>query len=525
MEPFTITDGGSTNLTNQPAGTYTIGPFPSGSYSIVVTSETDSNCTETITGNLDCFNCDLSGSVVAECIDNDTYNVELTFTGTGTYTIDGGLGNVLTGQSAGIFVFGPYSNGAYSIEVTSELDATCTQTFAGSNDCFECGLLTSNITTDCIDLESYEVTFDLAGNGTYAILYNGETLTGQTAGTFTVGPFAEGTYSIQISSEQDLTCTETLTGEHTCFECDLVVSSVGTDCVEDTDDFEVSFTIGGTGTFTISDGVNVDLTGQIAGDYTLGSYPEGAYSITITSETDETCTETITGTRDCFVCDLSVLTAEALCNDLATFNVLLNFTGEGLYTITNNSNITLINQPAGIYNLGPFPNGAYSISIFNEEDPTCQEVVSGVNECFECELPNFVTANCIDEDGFEVIVTLEGDDSYTIVYNGNGIMSGQTAGNVSVGLFDNGVYNLSITSETDENCTQTYTGTLDCTPDIVCDPSAVAIPECIDENSYNLNLTLGGTGTFTVEYNDILLEGKQQEILRLGLSAMVLTIY
>ncbi len=511
---YSITDGVSINLTNQPAGTYVLGPLPSGAYSITVTSDTDSDCSQTVTGDVQCFDCELNGSAVTECVDVNTFEVTVTFEGEGTYTIDNGLNPPLVGQSSGTYTFGDYPNGIYSIEVTSEVDETCTQTFTGSNNCFECGLAISNIVAECVDANSYEVTFDLAGNGTYAIQYNGQTLTGQTAGTFTVGPFAEGAYNILISSEEDLTCVQTLQGENTCFECDLVVSNVGTDCT-DNSNFEVSFTIEGSGTFTISDGVNDDFTGQTAGTFTFGPYPEGGYNITITSETDETCTEIIAGTRDCFKCDIAVLQAVPSCIDANTFNILMIFTGEGLYTITNNSNVTLTNQSSGTVVLGPFSNGDYNINIISEEDPTCQESISGSHECFACVLPNFATTNCIDDDTYEVIFTLTGDDSYTIA-SANEILTNQTAGNVSVGPFPNGNYAITITSETDPTCNQNYLGALDCTPDVICDPSIVAVPECIDEESYNLVLTLGGTGTFTIEYNNTVLTGQTAGEITIG---------
>lgn len=511
---YSITDGVSINLTNQPAGTYVIGPLPSGAYSITVTSDTDSDCSQTVSGDVQCFDCELNGSALTECLDVNTFEVVVTFEGEGTYSIEDGLNPVLVGQASGTYTFGPYPNGIYSIEVTSEVDATCTQTFTGTNNCFECGLAVSNIVTECVDLNNYEVTFDLAGNGTFAIQYNGETLTGQTAGTITVGPFEEGAYNILISSEEDLTCTQTLQGENTCFECDLVVSSVGTDCT-DNSNFEVSFTIEGSGTFTISDGVNEDFIGQSAGTFTFGPYPEGEYNITITSETDETCTETISGTRDCFLCDIVVFQAVPSCIDANTFNVVLVFTGQGLYTITNNSNVTLTNQSAGTIVLGPFNNGDYNINIISEEDPTCQESISGTNECFACVLPSFATTNCIDDDTYEVIFTLTGDDSYTIAY-GDETLTNQTAGNVSVGPFLNGNYAITVISETDSNCSQDYLGALNCTPDVICDPSIVAVPECIDEDSYNLVLTLGGTGTFTIEYDDTILTGQTAGEITVG---------
>lgn len=511
---YSITDGVSTNLTNQPAGTYTIGPLPSGEYAITVTSDTDSNCSQTVTGSVECFDCELSGSVVTECIDVNSFEVELTFTGEGTYTIEDGLNPPLVGQSADTYTFGDYPNGIYSIEVTSEVDETCTQTFTGSKNCFECGLATSNIETECIDANNYNVTFDLEGNGTYAIQYNNETLTGQTAGTFTVGPFAEGAYTILISSEEDLTCVQTLEGEHTCFDCDLAITNVGTDCI-DSEEFEVTFTIEGTGTFTIADNVNDGFTGQSAGTYTFGPYPEGAYNITVTSETDSTCTETIAELRDCFVCDIAVLQAVPECVDADSYNILLVFTGEGLYTITNNDNVTLTGQSAGTVVLGPFTNGDYSINLISEEDPTCQETVTGTNECFECVLPSFATPNCIDDDSYQVIFTLTGEDSYTIAH-GDVVLTGQTAGNISVGPFENGTYAINITSETDATCSQDYLGNFDCTTDVVCDPSIVAVPECIDEDSYNLVLTLGGTGTFTIDYDNGTLTGQTAGEITIG---------
>ena len=65
--------------------------FLNGDVNLTVTSEQDASCFENISFSEDCFLCDLSATAVTQCIDNDSYNVVVTFSGAGEYNISDGI--------------------------------------------------------------------------------------------------------------------------------------------------------------------------------------------------------------------------------------------------------------------------------------------------------------------------------------------------------------------------------------------------------------------------------------------------
>ena len=499
---FTINDGINPSLTGQTSGDIDLGNFPNGSYSVTVTSEEDSECTETLSGDKNCFDCDLSLTANPVCANVNEYNVSLVLSGTGNYTIDDGINPPLTGQVAGTIEIGPFPNGDYSIVVTSETDAACTETVSGNFDCFECGLIVSG-TPECIadDVFNYNVNVTIEGNGSYTIDdgINPE-LTGQTAGTISVGPFPNGNYSITITSEEDPTCFQTLTGEHDCFECELSVSAT-TQC-QGTDEYIVEVELAGNGTYTINDGINPPLTGQVAGNIDVGPFPNGDYSITVTSETDANCSEILTGAEDCFNCNLNILSSSELCDGVDGFIVSITLVGNGTYTIDDGINPPLTGQSAGIIGVGPIPNGSYSITITSETDPNCVETISGEKDCFTCQLSASAIPNCIDFFNYELAVVISGNGTYTIDDGINPPLTGQIAGTIDVGPIPNGPYNITITSEEDPECSENLIGEKDC---FECTLEGAATPNCTSLNEYEVSITFTGEGLFTIDdgTNDI----------------------
>lgn len=496
---YSVSDG-ITTLDNQAPGSYTFGPYNNDDlYQIIIASETDTACIDTLSGTANCFECDLNATATPVCLDVENYEVTISITGSGTFTIDNGIDTPLTGQVAGNVTLGNYPNNfPYTIIITSETDTTCNQTLTGVNDCFDC-TLTSSIVTECIDLETFNAILNFSGLGTYDILADGVLLPNQTASDSLVfGPYNNGdTYSIEIISTVDTTCTATLSGTENCFECDLNVT-LENECMG-FEEFQVLVNLVGSGTFTINDGINAPLTGQTAGQIAIGPYPNNtSYIIVVTSEIDSTCTQILMGTHDCFDCNLNA-NAITDCVDFSGFNLLFEFTGNGPFTISDGVHPDITGATSGSFNLGNFENGNYTIVLTSEIDPTCQEIVTGALNCFECDLSALATPNCLDDDNYEVIVALGGSGTFTISDGINPILTNQTAGNISIGPFPNGSYSIIIASETDPDCLTTLSGSNDCTPDIPCDQSIVAAAECLTDSTYNVIINFTATESYTID--------------------------
>jgi len=492
---FTVNDGISTQTLS--AGNYVAGPYPNGPYSITITSDTDASCSQTLSGDEDCYECELDLQPTITCVDLFSYGVSFAIDGDGTYTIDDGSGSPVTGASAGTYNYGPYPNGPYSITVTSEIDPDCTQTISGNEDCYECELDVSPTIT-CVDVFTFEVGFTISGGDTYIIDDgSGSPVMGAAAGNYTFGPYPNGAYSIVITSEFDATCTQTLSGNEDCFECDLAPSA-STTCI-DAFTFNVDYTIAGSGTYTVDDGVNPLQTGVAAGNYSVGPFNnEDVYTIVITSEYDASCTETLSGTEDCFECDLSA-SASTVCADFFTYNVNYSFTGTGTYTIDDGVNPLQTGVSAGAFSVGPFANEApYTIVITSEEDPTCTETLSGTDDCFECDLSLSSATSCVDNFTFIAEYTITGSGTFTVDDGVNPIQTGVSAGTYGIGPFANETsITITVTSEEDATCTESVTITDDC---FECDLSASATATCVEGTlTYNVDYTISGSGTFTVD--------------------------
>ncbi len=489
-DTYTIVDGIGGIFTNQTPGTYTYGPYPNGDYNITITSETDVTCNEALTGTKDCFECDLSVSYVADCIDLASFDLTITIAGSGTYTISNGPIN-LSGNPPGDRTI-TLLNGTYSIDITSETDPTCTETISVTQDCEECDLQASASTT-CIDGQSYNVVVNLSGSDTYTINNGlGGIQTGQTAGNVTVGPFSNGDYNITVTSENVSDCEQVLTGSEDCLECDLQASA-STACV-DNFSYNVVVNLSGSDTYTINDGLGGIQTGQTAGNITVGPYPNGDYNITVTSENVADCEQVLTGSEDCLECDLQA-SASTACVDNFSYNVVVNLSGSDTYTINDGLGGIQTGQTAGNITVGPFPNGDYSITITSENVADCEQVLTGSEDCLECDLQASANTECIDNFTYNVIVNLSGSDTYTINDGLGGVQTGQSAGNITVGPYPNGNYNITITSENVDNCEQILTGTADC---LECDLSVSATTQCIDGFNYNVVVSLAGSDTYTI---------------------------
>ncbi len=317
---YTIEDASLELSLEAEAGEIVIGPYPSGFfYNIFVQSEDNFTCFGGLNGFADCVDgvlCDLTTSTELTCIEGDTYTIDLTIGGTGTFNVNSNLGD-LTGVTAGTYTFGPAAINTYDFTVSNAANPECQQSLSGTENCTDevppCDLtLTAN--TACMNNESFVINLDVGGSDTYTILSNGEPIqTGVTAGQLEVGPFDSGnSYNIEVVNETDSDCKESASGVRNCAvttTCDLTASAE-TICLDD-NRYQIVVNFSGTegDTYTINDGINTPIAGQTSGEVIIGPLFNGEYLITISSETDPTCSLVVNGTKDCtqeLPCDIEV---------------------------------------------------------------------------------------------------------------------------------------------------------------------------------------------------------------------------
>ncbi|MBL0246158.1 MAG: T9SS type A sorting domain-containing protein [Chitinophagales bacterium] len=496
---YTISEGSTVYHSGVGAGVWEVGPLTNGMHNISVVSGSNPDCTTVVPINENCYQCNLSVSQNINCTNGLEFTITLTIVGPGTYTVDDGIHTPQTGKK-GTVVVGPFPNGNYTITITNEETSDCFEVLTGTQDCFECDL-TASATTECQDDDFYFVDLIISGTGTFTVTnFNTPAFTGLAPGTYTFGPYAnDETYEFGVISEEDPNCQTVVEGTETCFDCQLpTVADV--DCVSDKSGYMVTFVLEGTATYTIYDGINAPQTFS-AGPVTLGPYSNGTYSITIINNADPDCFTTLNGAADCYLCDLTAST-NIICNDDNTnYNITLNVGGTGVYNVTTNFGVTLTNITAGTYTLGPVPNGSYLVNVASPVEANCRVSLAGVKDCtpeFNCDVQATANTICEGQESYNLEVILSGTDTYVMTDGVNPPLTGLTAGTYSLGPIANGNYNLTIISEANPECFTSLGGFYDCEDPIICDPVATALPTCLTLTTYEVTVTLAGTGTFTL---------------------------
>ncbi len=489
---FTINDNVGPAISGVAAGTITLGPYQDGNYSILVQSELDEECAEVVNGNSNCYQCDLTADITTNCLDLQTFNVQLAIGGSSTYTIDDGVNGPVTGQSAGTIDLGVFDNGSYTITIVDELDGSCREERVVNEDCFTCDLAASE-TLECIDLDSYTVIIELVGSGSYTLTSGDNILTNQTAGSISLGPIPNGPYSIDIVDESADDCVFNLTGERDCFECDLGVQALET-CFDDFN-YNVTLTIQGSGTYTIEDGQNAPITGVTAGNTLVGPFPSGDYTIDITDESDETCNEQITGNEVCFECDLQT-NVLPFCQGTTEFSIQLTVVGTGTFEIDDGINPPLTGISSGVHTVGPLPNGQHNIVVTSEIVNTCTITETVEQDCFNCDLAASADATCVDGDTYELSVSITGSGTFTVADGVNPTQSNLEAGTYLLGDHPSGSYSVSVVSELAEDCETTISNELDCFECLLAPTSEIT---CLDNDSFEVSITIAAPGNYLLD--------------------------
>ncbi|MGB0929690.1 MAG: hypothetical protein ACPGVB_02860, partial [Chitinophagales bacterium] len=190
-------------------------------------------------------------------------------------------------------------------------------------------------------------------------------------------------YTLVVTDDNDCTLSQVV--NCTFDPCDLAATA-STECV-DLDNFNVVVALTGTSTYSLDDGVNDALTGQTEGTITLGALANGNYSVTITDEVNDCDDIVLTGSEDCFNCELEV-TTEANCIDNNGYNLSVTIAGNGNYTVSDDSQTLLTNQGAATVVLDTLltPDTNYTFYVTNTTDATCSDTITVNNPCEVCDL-------------------------------------------------------------------------------------------------------------------------------------------
>ena len=270
--------------------------------------------------------------------------------------------------------------------------------------------------------------------------------------------------------------------------CDIDGVELEAICQSDTT-FTLVLFFAGPAVYTIADGINEPLTGQLQGEHILGPYENGNYNITITDEANPDCFQNVSGAQDCTpppVCDLSAI-ADAVCLDNDSYELQVQLSGNATYTITDGVNEPLTEQTAGNLVFGPYQNGSYNLLIEDETNENCSLPLTGSNDCFvepPCDLSITTSTDCVDDDSYNVILTLSGNAAYTLNDGINAPMVDVLAGVYELGPYPNGGYSITAISQNDPTCTETANGIRDCSTPLPCNLSAFANTVCIHPGAY-----------------------------------------
>ena len=197
-ETYTVETDLSEPITGQTAGELVLGPFDSQNnpffFQINVESEQTNNCFSNVAAQIDCvppFVCDLQADANVLCQTGESYILEITIAGTGTFDVIGNFGTQ-SGVAAGTYEVGPIVLSNYEFTVVSNLDENCFQTINGTENCEdpdpECDL-SIDVTTNCLNDVQFEAVITVSGTGLYRITDGvNPPMIDVVAGNYTLGP-------------------------------------------------------------------------------------------------------------------------------------------------------------------------------------------------------------------------------------------------------------------------------------------------------------------------------------------------
>ena len=434
-----VDDQGISALSGVGAGTYVLGPYANNTPVNVFANNANIFACADSAGpfTLDCTTaCDANiDSVVAVCLSDTTFEVQVTIGGGGTnYELVDDQGSApQTGLSAGTYTFGPYFNNTNVTFIVTDLNLTaCADTAAPVTlDCTPsaCDVDIDSITTVCLTDTTFEVVVNVNGTGTYDLTDNLgiSSFLGVNAGTYNFGPYANNASVIVYATDVNLAACADTAGPVSAdctpgVSCDVNIDSVATNCINDST-YQTSVTISGTSPYYfISDDFGTPVLGVPgAGTYTYGSYnKDSAVTIFVVDSLDATCADTLGPVQGLCVCDVAVDTIFALCVTDSSFEIVVEVVGIGSnYQIQDSEgNPPLTGLTAGTYMLGPYFNSTDVFVTVSDPNFTNCFVFDGpfTQDCTPvpiCDVQvDTAYTNCIGG-AFEVIVTISGSGMNT----------------------------------------------------------------------------------------------------------------
>ena len=514
---YDIFVNGSLALSGVAPGQYGLGNFPSGQLVIVrVVDANDAACEDFASVSDDCTGtplpCDLAlDSASATCVSVDSFAIAVGFSGTGTlYDITVGGILVQDDVPAGSYSLGNFASGSsQTVVITDVNDGTCVVDTTLSANCPALCDLDLTATPVCVNSDSFRIDFTLTGGGLYTVSddQGSPVLTGLGDGTYSIGPYANGTVVRLDASDEDFPgCIDSVLAltEDCGFLCDLALDSASAACVS-VDSFAIAVGFSGTGTlYDITVGGILVQDDVPAGSYSLGNFASGSsQTVVITDVNDGTCVVDTTLSANCpALCDLD-LTATPVCVNSDSFRIDFTLTGGGLYTVSDDQGSPVLTGLGdGTYSIGPYANGnVVRLDASDETFPGCIDSVLALTEdCgFLCNLAlDSASAACVSVDSFAIAVGFSGTGTlYDITVGGILVQDDVPAGSYSLGNFASGSsQTVVITDVNDGTCVVDTTLSANCPA--LCDLDLTATPVCVNSDSFRIDFTLTGGGLYTV---------------------------
>ncbi|MDW3647679.1 MAG: T9SS type A sorting domain-containing protein [Bacteroidia bacterium] len=477
--------------------------------------------------NRDCSapTCDVEiTDVTTTCINDSTFNVSVSFTGTGNqFEISDNQGrSPLSGLSAGTYMFSSYSNNTNVEIIVSDMSiAACADTAdVVSNDCTPapvCDVAIDSLSSTCLNDTTFEVSVYVSGTGNYTISDDqGSATQNGVGGVFVFGPYANNTpVSFTANDASIANCSDNAGPiSNDCAPpppvCDVAIDSIYSVCITDST-FEVSVIVSGAGTLTVRDNQGFPVQTGPAGTYTFGPYRNNLSNILIVVLNPDiaNCQESlIAPALDCSppppVCDVALDSLDSNCLTDSTFEVSFILGGTGNYTVSDNQGMSQ-NGAAGSYTFGPYLNNvSVSFTATDDSDSTCQASIGPITaDCAPDTCAVTITdlvAECASDTSFAVMVTFTGiGNNFSISDNlGSTPMTGLGPGTYMFGDYFNSTdVFITVSDSSFAGCTSTLGPvTADCTPVPVCDVSIdTAYTECINDSTFEVVVTFQGTGS------------------------------
>ena len=522
-----IKNGNTVLQTVSSAGTYSVGPFTSGTnVSLLVANAANANCASTaqnLTYTCPCTPPTAVYEIVPNC-DNNSYTILANITNLGTSsTVAVNLnGNTFsTTANTGTVTLGPFQSGTVQqLNVANAANSSCATAVQGYGfTCPTCVAPTATFNTidNCAE-NQYSVTANITSLGSASsvnIYNNGNIIATVTQpGTYTYGPYANTlTSNLSVSNTANAACTTTTTTLSTgCAPCTSASAlyNLIEDCLNNQFSVQVALANLGTAqTIEIANGSTVLTTATATGNYTVGPFTNGEQVVlTLTDAANEFCTTTSqTLTSSCPTCVEATATAVIVENcEEQTFTISVDVTDLGSATSIAFYNGTTLIQSVnanGNYVFGPFTIGTtVELNAVNEQNLACTiDFGSYASACTPCLIPT------VD---FTVIPACF-DNQFSIEANITSLGSNTTLTTITDIIVETGIYTFGpypsgeeivilLQGNTSNGCfVQSETLTYNCPTCELPDVSFTVVPAC-EEDGFTIDAivtSMGSNSTLT----------------------------